>query len=70
MQGRPNTLNETAFILREGASGLLRYNYRLTSYEEQWYECYYVYIVNTKELRQDVFIRKYTYDYNQLVDLF
>lgn len=70
LQGRPNALNETAFILREGESGVLRYNYRLTSYEGQWYECYYVYIVNTKELWQDVFIRKYTYDYNQLADLF
>lgn len=41
-----------------------------TSYEKQWYECYYVYIVNTKELWRDVFIKKYTYDYNQLADLF
>lgn len=70
LAGRPNTLNETAFILREGESGVLRYNYRLTSYHGQWYECYYVYIVNAKELWQDVFIREYTYDYNQLADLF
>lgn len=70
LKGRPNTLNETAFILREGESGVLRYNYRFTSYHGQWYKCYYVYIVNAKELCQDVFIRKYTYDYNQLADLF
>lgn len=70
LQGRPNTLNETAFILREEESGVLRYNYRLTYYSGQWYECYYVYIVNTQELLPDVFIRKYTYDYDQLADLF
>lgn len=70
LSGRPNTLNETAFILGEEESGVLRYNYRLISYDEPWYECYYVYIVNTKELSRDVFIREYTYDYNQLADLF
>ncbi|MDE5779064.1 MAG: hypothetical protein K2I10_11245 [Lachnospiraceae bacterium] len=70
LTGCPNTLNETAFVLGEGESGVLRYNFRLLSYDEQWYECYYVYIVNTKELLHDVFVREYTYEYSQLADLF
>lgn len=68
--GQPNVLNETAFLLDEGKSGLLKYNYRHISYHGQWYKCYYVYIVNTKVLTQDVFIRNYDYEYNQLADLF
>lgn len=70
LSGRVNTLNETAFILKEGESGILKYNYRLTSYDGQWYECYYVYAVNTRKLSADIFIRDYTYTYNQLADLF
>lgn len=70
LSGRVNTLNETAFMLREGESGVLKYNYRLTSYDGQWYECYYVYVVNTSKLSPDIFIRDYTYTYNQLADLF
>ena len=70
LSGRPNTLNETAFLLKEGESGVLKYNYRCTYYCGQWYECYYVYIVNVDKLVSDVFIRDYTYTYNQLADLF
>lgn len=69
LAGRVNTLNETAFILREGESGILKYNYRLTSYDGQWYECYYVYVVNTGKLSPNIFIRDYTYTYSQLADL-
>lgn len=70
LAGRPNTRNETAFILREGESGILKYNYRCTYYCGQWYECYYVYVVNTNALSSDVFMRDYTYCYDQLADLF
>lgn len=70
LSGRPNTRNETAFVLQEGESGLLKYNYRCSYYCGQWYECYYVYVVNTGKLTSDVFIREYTYCYDQLADLF
>lgn len=70
LAGQPNVLNETAFVLEEGKAGLLKYNYRYTSYHGQWYKCYYVYIVNEKELTQDIFMRSYDYEYNQLADLF
>lgn len=69
LAGQPNTLNETAFVLAQGQAGVLKYNYRYTSYEGQWYKCYYVYIVNEKELAKDIFIRDYNYEYNQLADL-
>lgn len=70
MAGEPNVLNETAFVLEEGKAGLLKYNYRYTSYHGQWYKCYYVYVVNCKELTRDIFVRDYDYEYNQLADLF
>lgn len=70
LAGQPNVLNETAFILEEGKSGLLKYNYRYVSYHGQWYKCYYVYIVNEKVLTQDIFMRNYDYEYDQLADLF
>lgn len=70
LAGRPNSRNETAFVLQEGESGILKYNYRCTYYCGQWYECYYVYVVNTDVLSSDVFIRDYTYCYDQLADLF
>jgi len=69
LAGRPNVLNETAFVLEEGKAGLLKYNYRYTSYHGQWYKCYYVYIVNDN-LTQDVFVRTYDYVYDQMADLF
>lgn len=70
LAGRPNTRNETAFVLQVEESGVLKYNYRCTYYCGQWYECYYVYVVNTDVLSSDVFIREYTYCYDQLADLF
>lgn len=70
LAGQPNRLNETAFILEEGKAGLLKYNYRYSSYHGQWYKCYYVYVVNEKILTQDIFMREYDYEYNQLADLF
>ena len=70
LAGRPNVLNETAFILQKGESGMLKYNCRQTSFDEQWYECYYVYMVNTDTLTRDVFLRTYDYEYDQLADLF
>lgn len=70
LAGKPNTLNETAFILKEGQSGVLKYNYRHSYYDGQWYKCYYVYVVNTKELSRDIFLRSYDFEYNQLADLF
>lgn len=68
--GKPNRLNETAFLLEEGKSGLLKYNNRYISYDTQWYQCYYVYMVNDRILTQDTFIRTYDYEYEQLADLF
>ncbi len=70
LAGQPNVLNETAFVLEEGQAGLLKFNYRKTYYSGQWYECYYVYVVNARELSRDVFMREYDYEYDQLADLF
>lgn len=70
LAGKPNTLNETAFILEEGKAGVLKYNYRHSSYDGQWYKCYYVYMVNDRVLKQDIFMRTYDYEYHQLADLF
>lgn len=69
LTGQPNTRNETAFVLEEGQAGVLRYNTRCVCFDDQWYECYYVYIVHEKILTQDIFLRIYDYDYNQLVYL-
>ncbi len=70
LAGQPNVLNETAFVLTEGQAGLLKFNYRKAYYSGQWYECYYVYVVNAKELSRDVFMREYDFEYDQLADLF
>lgn len=70
LAGQPNVLNETAFILEEGKAGVLKYNYRCSYYDGQWYKCYYVYVVNEKVLTQEIFLRDYDYEYNQLADLF
>lgn len=70
LESKPNVLNETAFILEQGQSGVLKYNYRYTSWSEQKYVCYYVYMVNDVVLTQNTFIRSYDYEYNQLADLF
>ncbi len=68
--GRVHTCNETAFLLKEKEAGILKYNYRFTGYEGQWYECYYVYLVNTDTLYTDVFLRDYDFIYDKLADLF
>lgn len=70
LAGIPNLLNETAFILKEEEAGILKYNYRTVYFSDPWYKCYYVYVVHTKELTPDTFIRNYQYEYNQLADLF
>lgn len=70
LAGKPNTLNETAFVLQEGQAGVLKYNYRYSYYDGQWYKCYFVYVVNTARLCRETFIRSYEYEYNQLADLF
>lgn len=69
LMGQPNTLNEMAFILEEGKAGVLRYNTRCVSFEDQWYECYYVYMVHANILTQDIFLREYDCEYNQLAYL-
>ena len=70
LAGNPNTLNETAFVLQENEAGILKYNYRCISFDDPWYECYYIYIVNEKELKRDIFLRNYQYEYKQIADLF
>jgi len=70
LAGEPNVLNETAFILKEGQSGMLKYNYRYTSYHGQWYKCFYVYVVNCNEMTNDAFIREYNFEYSRMADLF
>ena len=37
---------------------------------EQYYLCFYVYMVNTDVLTRDAFLRKYDYEYEQMADLF
>ncbi len=71
LAGQPNVLNETAFILKKGESGLLKYNFRMQYFDgEQYYLCFYVYMVNTDVLTRDAFLRKYDYEYEQMADLF
>ncbi|MDE7478965.1 MAG: hypothetical protein K2M91_13655 [Lachnospiraceae bacterium] len=72
LAGQPNVLNETAFILKENESGMLKYNYRQAPFDDcqGYYYCYYVYMVNTDTLTRDVFMRAYDYEYDQMADLF
>lgn len=63
-------LNETAFILKKGESGLLKYNYRKQNFDGQYYLCYTMYMVNTDVLTRKVFLRAYDYKYEQMADLF
>lgn len=70
LSGQPNTLNETAFKICDGQSGRVRWNNRYASYHGQWYEQYQLYFVNTSGLTRDIFVRKYDYSYEQMVDLF
>ncbi len=70
LAGQLNVRNETAFILKPGEAGVLKYNYRCTSWDGQWYRCYYVYAVSTDRLTRECFLRDYDYEYHQLADLF
>ena len=66
----PNLLNETAFVLKDGESGMIRWNNRYTSYHGQHYLQCQVYFVNTDTLNKDTFIREYDHEYQQMADLF
>lgn len=63
-------MNETAFVLEEGQSGVIRWNNRFSSYHGQWYEQYQAFFVNTDTIEPKVFNRDYDYEYQQLADLF
>lgn len=66
-----NLCNETAFILQNGESGRMQYNYRVTTYEGQYYEQYCIYFVHTDIMTPDLFTSAdYTHEYNQLAHLF
>ena len=67
-----NTLNETAFVLSDEQAGEIRYNFRLVDRDEgvHTYTEYRIYLVNTKQLTNDVFIRDYNYLYKQLAKLY
>lgn len=71
LAGRPNVLNETAFILKKGESGRLRYNYRPPPFDDQCqsYVFHDVYMVHTDQMARDIFMRTYDYEYKQLADL-
>lgn len=70
LSGYPNVLNETAFVLENGQSGIVRWNNRFSSYHGQWYEQYQAFFVNADSVDLQVFIRDYDFDYQQLADLF
>lgn len=72
LAGKPNTLNETAFVLTQGESGVLRYNYRYPGFDDgqSSYKCYHVYLVNADSPYRDIFLRDYDYEYEQLAHLF
>ena len=70
LSGYPNVLNETAFVLENGQSGIVRWNNRFSSYHGQWYEQYQAFFVNTDSVDPQVFMRDYDFDYQQLADLF
>ena len=65
-----NVTCETAFILEQGDSGVIDYNYRY-SHESQHYERYCVYFVNTDKLDHNTFTKAdYKYKYDQTAVLF
>ena len=66
----PNRLNETAFVLGPGQSGVAHWNNRFTSYYGQSYMQYLAYFVNAESVDPDMFIRDYDFEYKQLADLF
>ncbi|MBR1852404.1 MAG: hypothetical protein IJ794_04390 [Lachnospiraceae bacterium] len=62
---------ETAFVLKKGEAGVVKYNYRYTSYSGQHYEQFCIYFVNVDELRRDSFVKAdYTKVYDEMADLF
>lgn len=67
-----NTLNETAFVLSDGQSGEIRFNYRSLDIHTGVHICCEVriYMVNTDHLTEDLFVREYDYTYKQLVELY
>lgn len=69
-----NIICETAFILGNGESGMIGYNYRCVSEEEdhaRYYERYVLYFVNTTFLSEDTFTSAdYRYKYDQSAILF
>lgn len=67
-----NTLNETAFVLHEGESGVLSYNFRSSTQFDgiHYYHFHNVYLVNTDKLTREIFIRNYDFSYRQLAELY
>ena len=64
-------VGDTAFYLKEGESGVLKYNYRYVSSYGQHYEQYLVYVINTDKLEPDSFIKAtYEKSYVEMADLF
>lgn len=66
----PNRLNEKAFVLNPGQSGVISWNNRFTSYHGQKYVQYQAYFINTDSIDVNMFIREYDFKYQQLADLF
>lgn len=66
----PGLLCETAFVLKKGESGIMRWNNRFASYSGQWYRQYQAYFIHTDSMDRRMFIRDYDYTYEQLADLF
>ena len=62
---------ETAFVLKKGEAGVVKYNYRYTSYSGQHYEQFCIYFVNVEEIKHDSFVKAdYAKVYDEMVDLF
>lgn len=70
LRSYPNRLNETAFVLSPGQSGVISWNNRFTSYYGQKYEQYQAYFINTNSIDVNMFVREYDFEYKQLADLF
>ena len=67
----PELRCDTAFYLKEGESGVLKYNYRYVSSYGQHYEQFLVYVINTDKLEPDSFINAvYDKSYIEMADLF
>lgn len=70
LRSYPNRLNETAFVLNPGQSGVVSWNNRFTSYYGQSYMHYQAYFINAESLDVNMFEREYDFEYKQLADLF